>query len=288
MVMAPRDYYEVLGVPEAASADDIKKAFRRLARKHHPDVNRGDAKAEARFKELNEAHEVLSDPEKRARYDQLRRYGPGAYRESGGTPGAPGGFGGFGAPGGGTFRGAPADLEELLRGAGGMGGFGSLFEQLFGGGRGGMNGDPEAGEDIEVTIDVPAAVAEKGGFARFPVTRYGPCDDCQGTGAAPGTKPTTCPVCHGEGHTVQNLGNFSVRRTCPRCFGRGLLVERPCPACHGDGTRLAEKRLRVRIPPHARTGDRLRLRGQGHAGGPGQPTGDLYVTLRVPASASKR
>ena len=286
--MAPRDYYEVLGVPETASPDDIKKAFRRLARKHHPDVNRGDSKAESRFKELNEANEVLSDPEKRARYDQLRRLGPGGF-DFGNAPQGTGGFGGsggFGAPGGGTYRGTPIDLEELLRSGGGGGGFGSLFEQLFGG-RGGANGAPEPGEDIEVTLDVPAAVAEKGGFARFPVTRNGACPECQGTGAAGGAKPVTCPVCKGEGHSVQNLGNFSVRRTCPRCFGRGVIIERPCAACHGDGTRLAEHRLRVRIPARAKTGDRLRLRGQGHAGGPGQPVGDLFVTLRILAAASK-
>jgi len=274
--MATRNYYEILGVPENATAAQVKKAFRALAKKHHPDANRSDPHAEARFKELNEAHEVLSDPQKRARYDQVRRYGE--------APGG-GGFGGAGYPGGGFET---IDLGDLFGGAGGgAGDFGSLFERIFGGGLS-EDFNPRGGGDIEVSLDVPEDVARKGGFARFSVRRHGPCDRCGGSGGEPGSGPSTCPVCRGQGHVTQSRGSFSVSRTCPRCLGRGRVITRPCPKCEGRGRQLRDQALRVRIPAGSRTGQTLRLRGQGHGGGPGEPTGDLLVNLRVRPGAAGR
>jgi molecular chaperone DnaJ len=287
--MAKRDYYEVLGVAENATQDQIKKAFRTLAKKYHPDANRNDPSAEARFKEAGEAFDVLGDPTKRQQYDQMKRYGG----RPGGFPGGgfPGGFpgGGFpdgfpGGPDGGTFRGQTIDLSDLFGGGGGRG-MGDIFEHLFGG-RFRQAEEPEAERDIEVALDVPAKVAEKGGFAKFAVQRRGPCRTCDGSGAAPGHPPKDCSTCGGRGTVVQNRGGFSVSRTCPACYGRGQVIDKPCPACHGEGLRFDERRLRVKIPAGARPGQKLRLRGQGHAGSAGEPAGDLIVTLNVLADTA--
>lgn len=280
--MATRNYYEILGVPENATAAQIKKAFRALAKKHHPDANRNDPNAEARFKELNEAHEVLSDAGRRARYDQMRRYGP---MPGGFGPGPRGGGPAGGFPRGGGFE--TVDLGDLFGGGGGFGDFGTLFERIFGGGLSEDIGS-RAGGDIEVSLDVPEAVARKGGFARFGVSRFAPCDRCGGSGGEPGAGPGVCPACHGQGHVTQSRGQFSISRTCPRCLGRGRVITRPCPDCGGQGRAMRDQTLRVRIPAGSRSGQTLRLRGQGHGGGPGEPGGDLLVTLRVQPGAATR
>jgi len=271
--MAKRDYYEVLGVAENATPDQVKKAFRTMAKKYHPDTNRSDPSAESRFKEAGEAFEVLSDPEKRQQYDRMKRYGVG--------------MGGLGGGGGGV--GETIDLSELFGGGGHGRGTGDIFEHLFGGGRRQHVEPEEENRDIEVTINVPARVAEKGGFARFSVQRHAACRTCDGTGTAPGKSATTCKSCGGRGSLVQNRGGFSVSHTCPRCLGRGQVIEHPCPACNGEGMRYDERKLRVRIPSAAVEGQKLRLRGQGHAGLDGGPPGDLIVRLRVlPVAAAER
>lgn len=294
--MAKRDFYEVLGVQDNATPDEIKRAFRRLAKRYHPDANRNDPSAEGRFKEANEAYEVLSDPKKRAQYDQMKKYGafggypggggyggpyPGGY-PGGPFPGGPGGGYPGGFPGGG-FPGGPGGAEDLFGGGGFSfgGSLADIFEQLFGGMGGRARGGPAGGGDIEVALNVPLETARRGGYATFTVSRHGACPDCHGSGAAAGTSPVPCPVCKGRGRVAQDRGGFSVSRTCPRCFGRGRIVEKPCPACGGQGDRAVPQKLRVRIPKDSRDGQLLRLKGQGEPGEDGHPPGDLIVELRV-------
>ena len=270
--MAKRDYYEVLGVSEDATQEQVKKAFRTLAKKYHPDANRNDPSAESKFKEAGEAFEVISDPEKRQQYDRMKRYGTGM----------------SGRGGGGGGVGETIDLGDLFGGGQGRG-TGDIFEHLFGGGRRQHVEPEEANRNIEVTINVPAHVAEKGGFARFSVQRHAACRNCDGSGAAPGQSASPCKPCGGRGSVVQNLGGFSVSRTCPRCLGRGQIIEKPCKACDGDGMRFDERKLRVKIPAGAVNGQKLRLRGQGHAGLEGGLAGDLIVLLRIlPAATEER
>lgn len=276
--MAKRDFYEVLGVKENASPDQIKKAFRALAKRYHPDANRDDPSAESRFKEANEAYEVLSDPKKRSQYDTMRKYG--AYGMPGGGGGFPGG--GYGPPPGGGGR---VDPSEMFGGGqwqtfSGGGGLSDLFEQLFGGRSGPMG--PSPGDDIQVALEIPASTAKKGGPITFTAPRRGPCPTCKGSGAAPGTSPETCPACKGRGTVAENRGSFSFSRTCPRCFGRGRIVTTPCPDCHGEGEKVVDKTFRVTIAPGSTDGTTLRLRGQGSPGDAGMPPGDLIVELRVP------
>jgi molecular chaperone DnaJ len=290
--MAKRDFYEVLGVPDSAAPGDIKKAFRRLAKRYHPDANRDDPSAEGRFKEANEAYEVLSDPQKRAQYDQMKKYGAfGGYPGAGGYGGPfPGGYPGGGHPGGypggfpgGGFPGGAGDASDPFGGGGFSfgGGLADIFEQLFGGAAGRARRGPAGGEDIEVTLNVPVETARRGGRATFSVSRHGACPDCHGTGAAAGTSAATCPACNGRGRVAQDRGGFSVSRTCPRCFGRGRIVEKPCPACGGRGERAVTQKLRVGIPKDSRDGQLLRLKGQGEPGEDGRPPGNLIVELRV-------
>jgi molecular chaperone DnaJ len=270
--MPKRDYYDILGVKETASQDEIKKAFRSLAKRYHPDANKNDPGAETKFKEANEAYEFLGDPKKRAQYDQMRQYGA--------FPGVEG----YGFPSGGwAGRGGTIDLSELF-GEGGRfggmgGGFGDLFERLFGGG--GLGRASEVGEDIRVTLEVPARVAQKGGNATFPVMRLGPCPSCGGSGSAPGSRPVQCSMCDGRGRVTQSRGQFSVSRTCPRCLGRGRTVSTPCPDCRGAGQRSSELKIRVRIPAGSQDGQVLRIKGYGEPGDEEFPPGDLLVELRV-------
>ena len=256
--MASSSLYETLGVPKNASQDEIKKAYRKLVREVHPDRNPG---SEERFKEVQSAYDVLSDPEKRKQYD--------AIGTTNGRPGA----GGFGA-GGTTFDFGDFDLGDI---------FGGLFN------RGGATTQPrpqrgQRGNDVEVEVHVSFEDSLRGVDVTVPVTLELACHTCHGTGAAPGTAPTTCPVCGGSGVVATSQGLFALQEPCPRCHGTGTIVETPCPTCHGSGRERRTKRYKVKIPAGSRDGTRIRLRGKGEAGYGGAPAGDLYVVARVDAS----
>ena len=255
--MSKRDYYEVLGVNRDASEEDIKKAYRKLAMKYHPDRNPDNPKAEENFKEAKEAYETLSDGQKRAAYDQ---YGHAAFEA--------GGMGG-GNPFGGGFGG----------GAGGFD-FGDIFGDIFGGGRGGRQ-QAHRGADLrynlEVTLEEAARGAEK--QIRFPVMDE--CETCEGSGAKPGTSATTCTTCGGHGQVRMQQGFFSVQQTCPRCHGSGKQINSPCKDCHGSGRVKKQKTLEIKIPAGIDSGMRLRHSGQGEAGSHGAPHGDLYVEIHI-------
>ncbi len=254
--MPAKDYYTVLGVKEEAGEQEIKRAYRTLAKRYHPDRNRGDRSAEARFKEIQEAYDVLSDPEKRRKYDHLRKAGPG-------------GFEGI-------------DLEDLFGGLSGGGFGGSLFDlfERAGMGRGGPRRS-RRGEDQSAEVTVPFETAAFGGTVTIAVPRAEPCASCSGSGAAAGSGAETCRACGGTGTSAREGGGFAFSRPCPRCYGRGRVVARPCAACGGAGSRTATHRLEVRVPAGVDDGARIRLRGQGDPGGPGGEAGDLLLTVRV-------
>ncbi len=255
---AVKDPYKALGVDKKASAEDIKKAYRKLARKYHPDKNPGDTSAEERFKDVQEAYAILSDEEKRKQYDQGggifgTGFDPGAFRTGGG---------------------------------GGFGGFGDILSDLFGGAAGGAGTrrQPQRGRDLEAEVHISFEQAMEG--AQIPVTvpLAAPCPTCHGTGAKPGTSPTVCPRCQGRGIESQGQGLFSISQPCSLCGGTGTRIEDPCPTCHGSGQTRQVKRYRVNIPAGVRDGSRVRLAGKGEAGPQGGPQGDLYVVTRVPDS----
>src|SRR3954447_4608807 len=269
-----KDYYKVLGVPETATDKDIRRAYRKLAKEHHPDSNPGH---EETFKEISAAYDVLSDDEKRKAYDEVRRLGPMA---GGFGPGGGGGFG-AGAPGGGfTFS-----TEDL----GDMGGLGDLFGNLFGGG-GGMGGrrrgqtvGPRRGDDLETELHLSFLDAVNGVTTTVNLTSEMACHTCHGSGAAPGTMPVVCPTCGGRGAVEDNQGPFSFSRACPQCNGRGTIVESPCSTCKGSGVERRARQVKVRIPAGVDDGQRIRLKGRGGAGRNGGPPGDLYVVVHVSA-----
>ena len=274
-----KDFYKVLGVSKDAPAADIKKAYRKLARTHHPDSNPGesaDAKAkQEKFKEIAEAYDVLGDEEKRKKYDQARALGP------------QGGFGGFGGGSGGGFGGGQGfDLNDLLRERGGQG-VGDLFGDLFGGG--GFSGGartrrprPEKGADVETSATISFTDAIDGVTVGLRLSSDSACPTCHGTGGKPGTKPHICPECEGAGYIVGSMGGgFSMNETCPGCGGRQLVYDDPCPACHGSGRGQSSRSVQARIPAGVRDGQRIRLRGKGAPGENGGPAGDLYVTVKV-------
>ncbi|WP_309714347.1 molecular chaperone DnaJ [Armatimonas sp.] len=254
-----RDYYEVLGIARDSSAEDIKKAYRQLARKFHPDVNQGDANAEDKFKEVGEAYEVLSDAQKRGAYD---RFGHASSGGSGGGFGG-GGFDGFGGGGG---------LDDIL----------NVF---FGGGGGGRRPGPQRGEDLRYDMEVSLEEALRGGEKTIQVPRTENCETCGGNGAAPGTKPDTCVQCGGTGATRQVqqtiLGTVQTSVTCPRCQGRGQVVKSPCGGCAGRGKLRKTRELKVPIPPGVDDGMQLPIRGEGEAGTLNGPPGDLYIFFGV-------
>lgn len=265
---AVKDYYQILGINEKATQADIKKAYRQLAKKYHPDANRDDPKAAERFKEISEAHAVLADPEKRKQYDTMRKYGAfGGGRWRQGTPhGA-----GQGEPGGVEF--GDADFG----GFGGFSGLGDLFSSIFG--RGGRRA---AGmEAIEASIEIPFRTAALGGKVPVTVSVTEACPACGGSGAAPGAKVTTCTECGGKGSVSFGAGGFAVNRPCPACRGRGTVPSEPCPRCGGQAEVPVSKRLVVTVPPGTETGRRVRLRGQGQRHPNGLPPGDLIVTFQV-------
>jgi len=275
--MASRpDYYKVLGVGRNASDAEIKKAFKKLARQYHPDRNQGDKKAEERFKEISQAHDVLSDPDKRKAYDR----GTGPF----------GGFaGGFGGGGQGAGQGAGGFDPGSF-----AGGFGDIFSNIFGGGGGGGGGAgragdprgtrPQRGHDLETEVTLTFDQATHGAQVPLSVPLSQPCPTCHGTGAKPGTTPKVCPVCGGRGVETESQGIFSIAQPCSNCHGTGTVIEDPCPTCGGSGAQRTVKRLRVNIPAGVKDGSRIRLAGKGEAGPRGVEPGDLYVITRVQES----
>jgi molecular chaperone DnaJ len=296
-----KDYYGVLGVKKSASTDDIRKAFRKLARKYHPDVNPGDKSAEEKFKTLSEANDVLSDPKKRKIYDQLGFYSDNidpataeAYARGGGQSGSgdfSGGFPGGGRPGGGPgnvdFGGFDfSDLFEGARGggrkasAGSGGGFRDIFSNIFtGGGRGeAVDEGPEPGSDLEYQVNVPFWTAIRGGVMKLSIARRDVCGNCHGNGYT--EAPGQCPQCHGKGTIEQTGGRMKFNVTCPRCHGTGKNIS-GCPVCHGEGSIERTDPLEIRIKAGTRDGQRIRIPGKGNAGLRGGGVGDLYVIIRM-------
>ena len=272
MATSTRDYYDVLGVKKTATPDEIKKAYRKLARKYHPDANPDDPKAEEKFKEVSSAYEVLSDPQKRKQYDA----GPSFFGQGAPGGGAGGGFRGFqgGQPMGGDW----ADLFGNLFG-GGAGGFGGGYS---GGGR--RQQRAERGEDISVGVRVSFEDSLRGVTTKISVPLTVQCDTCRGSGAAPGTSPTTCPQCKGRGVVSQSQGFFALSQPCGRCGGSGTVIEHPCATCGGSGVTRALKKFTVPLPAGVKDGTKIRLRGKGEPGAHGGPAGDLYVIVQVDES----
>jgi len=290
-----KDYYETLGVKKSASAEDIRKAFRKLARKYHPDVNPGDKGAEEKFKALSEANEVLSDPKKRKIYDQVGFYSDNidpataeAYARAGG------GAGGFQGGGQGNARGQGVnvdfggfDFSDMFentgrggRGAAGSGSFRDIFSGIFGGGRGTAAAEegPEPGTDLEYQVNVPFWTAIRGGVMRINISRQDVCSNCHGQGFL--EQPGKCPQCNGTGQVTQTGGRMKFNVQCPRCHGTGKNIS-TCPTCHGEGTVERTEPLEVRIKPGTRDGQRIRIPGKGNAGAHGGPPGDLFVIIRT-------
>lgn len=264
-----RDYYEALGIERSASAEDIKKAYRKMAVKYHPDKNPGDKQAEENFKEIGEAYEALADPQKRAAYDQ---YGHAAFDRRAG--------GGFSRGGGGGFHDPFEIFREVFSGGGG--GSGSIFEDLFGGGqRSSDPTGPQRGSDLRYDMEITFEEAVKGTEKEIALTKLETCDNCHGSGAESGSGRKNCPTCHGRGQVVSSRGIFSIAQTCPRCKGAGQIIEKPCRVCNGEGRRERATKVKLRIPPGVDTGARLRSSGNGEGGLRGGPPGDLYVVLHV-------
>jgi molecular chaperone DnaJ len=253
--MSKRDYYEILGVSKNTDEKEVKKAYRRVAMKYHPDRNPDDPDAEDKFKEATEAYDVLMDSEKRAAYDQ--------YGHAGVDPNMGGGAGGFG--GGGNF----SDI------------FGDVFGDIFGGGGGRGRGGPQRGSDLRYTLDISLEDAVKGTTVEIRVPSLSNCDTCDGSGAKKGTKPVNCGTCGGIGQVRMQQGLFQVQQTCPSCRGRGKTIADPCGSCYGQGRVEKTKTLSVKVPPGVDTGDRIRLSGEGEAGPDGGPAGDLFVQMSV-------
>ena len=252
--MAKRDYYEILGVERGADEAEIKKAYRRVAMKHHPDRNAGDTESEEKFKEANEAYEVLSDPQKRATYDQFGHAGVEGQ-----------GQGGFGGGGGANF----SDI------------FGDVFGDIFGAAAGRGRSGPQRGADLRYNLEIDLEDAVQGSTVKIRVPTLENCEECNGSGARKGSTPVSCTTCGGAGQIRMQQGFFSVQQTCPNCRGKGKMIKDPCGSCHGRGRVEKQKTLSVKIPPGVDTGDRIRLAGEGEAGPDGGGAGDLYVQVAV-------
>jgi len=298
MATQTKDYYGAVGVKKGASTDEIRKAFRKLARKYHPDVNPGDKTAEEKFKTISEANEILSDPKKRKIYDQLGFYSDNvdpaaaeAYARQGGTPGGfPGGQPGGNATGSAGAGGVPFDFggfdfSDLFEGGGrgkrassSRGGFRDIFSSMFDRGGAAAAEGPEPGSDLEYQVNVPFWTAIRGGVMRLNITRRETCGSCHGSGFV--EAPGVCPQCHGKGTIEQTGGRMKFNVQCPRCHGTGKNIS-TCPTCHGEGTIERTEPLEVRIKAGTRDGQRIRLAGKGNAGSHGGPAGDLYVIIKT-------
>jgi molecular chaperone DnaJ len=267
-----KDYYKTLDVAKGASADEIKKSYRKLARKYHPDANKGDAKSEERFKEISEAYNVLSDEKRRKEYDEARSlFGAGGVR----MPGSGGQAGGY------NF-----DLGDLFGGnngtTAGSGGLGDLLGGMFGGGRRTtQQARPRRGADVETEASLSFGDAIDGSTVSLRLAGEGPCPACMGTGAKAGTAPRVCPTCEGTGQGSRNLGSFAFSEPCKTCRGRGLVVDDPCPECSGSGRAMSTRTIQARIPAGVGDGQRIKLKGKGAPGERGGPPGDLYVKVHV-------
>lgn len=275
-----KDYYKALGVTKSAGQPDIKKAYRKLARELHPDANPGDARAEARFKEVSEAYSVLSDGKTRKEYDDARRlFGGGMPGFGGGS----GGFGGFpgGTPAGSDGTGAGFDLGDLFGGGGSR--VGDMFGGLFGGGRGSRSrtGTPARGGDVETEISLGFDESVAGVTVPLRLASPHACPICHGNGARPGTTPQTCPVCHGQGLVTRNQGAFAFSEPCTECRGTGQIITDPCPDCAGTGVQTGVRTITVRIPAGVKDGQRIRIAGKGSPGERGGRAGDLFVVVHV-------
>ena len=251
--MSKRDYYEVLGVDKSASEREIKKAYKKLAMKYHPDRTQGDKALEDKFKEIQEAYEILTDDSKRAAYDQYGHAGVDPNR------------------GGAGFGGGGADFGDI---------FGDVFGDIFGGGRG-RQSRARQGADLRYNLEMSLEEAVRGKEVEIRVPTLVECDSCHGSGAKKGSSPTTCPTCHGNGQVQMRQGFFAVQQTCPTCGGKGKIISDPCNPCRGQGRVEKTKTLSVKVPAGVDTGDRIRLSGEGEAGENGAPAGDLYVQVHV-------
>ncbi|MGB2696302.1 MAG: molecular chaperone DnaJ [Candidatus Zixiibacteriota bacterium] len=267
--MAQKDYYKILGVAESVSADEIKKTYRRLAKKYHPDANPGNKAAEEKFKEISEANEVLSNPQKRKEYDQLRKFGAGGPR----------GFEGFDFEGFRRGTGRTFSFEDL----GGLGGFSDLFSSFFDRGERSRQKrwSAQKGQDFYAEIEIPFDLAISGGKYTFEIRKEDTCPVCHGSGAQPSSKITTCPECGGSGMVSFSQGAFAIQRPCPRCFGKGKIVTQPCSTCGGSGEVITPKKIAIKIPQGVEHGSNLRLKGQGQPGIAGGPPGDLIIKINI-------
>jgi molecular chaperone DnaJ len=263
-----KDYYKALGVPKTATAAEIKKSYRDLARKWHPDANKGSAEAEERFKEITEAYNVLSDEKQRKEYDDARSMFGGGFRVPTGSRPGPGGFGT-------TF-----DLGDLFGGSAGDSGLGDVLGGIFRRG-GGTQARARRGADVETETTLPFSDAIDGATVSLRLTGEGPCKVCSGTGAKPPTLPKVCPDCHGTGQQARNLGGFGLSEPCKTCKGRGMVVDEPCTECHGSGRAMSSRTVQARIPPGVADGQRIRIPDRGAPGESGGKPGDLYVRVRV-------
>ncbi|MEX1258171.1 MAG: molecular chaperone DnaJ [Gemmatimonadota bacterium] len=272
MSTTSKDFYQILGVSDKATPDEIKKAYRKLAKQYHPDANSGDPAAAERFKEIGEAHAVLSHEEKRRKYDEMRRFGAFDFRGRGGADAT------ASRPGGAPFGGGDFSFEDL----GGLGDiFSSIFDRARRGGGAERTRGPRRGEDVEYLVDISFEIAVKGGRISISVPITEECALCSGSGAAPGTAVKRCEECGGSGIVSFGQGGFAVNRPCPACMGRGKIPETPCPSCGGAGVVRQSRKLQVSVPEGVETGSKLRLSGQGERGAAGGEPGDLILVFQV-------
>lgn len=274
-----KDFYAVLGVSSSATQDEIKKAYRKLAKQYHPDANASDPKAAERFKEISEANNVLGDPAKRKQFDEMSRLGAFDF----------GGFGGGGRsrPPGGGYGGSAQNINFQEFDIGGLGGLGDLFSSMFGGGGGARTGagakpaGPQRGQSVETNLEIPFRTAARGGKVPIELEVNEECSSCRGNGAAPGASIKICPECSGRGVVSFGQGGFAVNRPCPVCLGRGQVPSQKCPACGGNGEVRARRKIIVNVPEGVETGSKIRLKGQGGKGASNGPPGDLIINFTV-------